>query len=320
MSDFGFAAAQGIADLAAQSLGTYYDKKSQKRAFDYNTKMAEWQNEQNIKNWQMQNEYNLPVNQMKRLADAGLNPNLVYGNGNATTTAGSVHSTPGATMNAYQGHYRVADAISRGLDNMIKAASIRKTNQETSNLGETQKSIVLNRMHTQLQNDYQSLINAKTDYEKRIWSQKLDLELKQMRAEIGLTESNTDLINAKTDNEIIAYSMNQTKLDILGSQAVQEYQKIGLNQLQADKLVQDINNAILEGRIKMEDIKNLRYNNEFNRILQETGINYKSQNVVDTTLRYTRSALNWLEDNGKIVLRGAKRVGQSFINMFNKKN
>lgn len=36
-----------------------------------------------------QNEYNKPVNQMKRLEEAGLNPNLVYGSGNAVIGAAS---------------------------------------------------------------------------------------------------------------------------------------------------------------------------------------------------------------------------------------
>ena len=35
-----------------------------------------------------QNEYNKPVNQMKRLKEAGLNPHLVYGNGATTLSAG----------------------------------------------------------------------------------------------------------------------------------------------------------------------------------------------------------------------------------------
>lgn len=36
-----------------------------------------------------QNEYNKPINQMKRLEEAGLNPNLVYGNGNAVMASAS---------------------------------------------------------------------------------------------------------------------------------------------------------------------------------------------------------------------------------------
>lgn len=43
--------------------------------------------------WTKQNEYNSPQSQMSRLRDAGLNPNLVYGNGSAVNTASPI-STP----------------------------------------------------------------------------------------------------------------------------------------------------------------------------------------------------------------------------------
>lgn len=52
---------------------------------------AEAQNEAQIRFWNMQNEYNKPVNQMKRFEEAGLNPNLIYTQGNAGN-AGAVGS------------------------------------------------------------------------------------------------------------------------------------------------------------------------------------------------------------------------------------
>ena len=56
--------------------------------------------QQNIRFWNMQNEYNLPKNQMKRLQDAGLNPNLIYGSG-ATNTgiAGGIAPSKPASYN-----------------------------------------------------------------------------------------------------------------------------------------------------------------------------------------------------------------------------
>jgi len=54
----------------------------------------------NIRFWKMQNEYNLPVNQMKRLQQAGLNPNLIYGSGSANTgVAGSISPSKAAPYN-----------------------------------------------------------------------------------------------------------------------------------------------------------------------------------------------------------------------------
>lgn len=43
--------------------------------------------------WNKQNEYNLPVNQRARFEAAGLNPNLIYGDG--TSTLASLGQTPG---------------------------------------------------------------------------------------------------------------------------------------------------------------------------------------------------------------------------------
>lgn len=55
----------------------------------------EQQRRDNRADWERQNEYNHPLEQMNRLRQAGLNPNLVYGKG-ADTTAGSIQSaTPG---------------------------------------------------------------------------------------------------------------------------------------------------------------------------------------------------------------------------------
>lgn len=45
----------------------------------WQSEQAELQNQRNIEQWNRENEYNLPANQMQRYIDAGLNPNLIYG-------------------------------------------------------------------------------------------------------------------------------------------------------------------------------------------------------------------------------------------------
>lgn len=70
-------AVQGAIGLAGQAL-----------QYRYNKKLAEQQNQYNLDMWNLQNEYNSPSAQMRRFQDAGLNPNLIYGqgtNGNAST-------------------------------------------------------------------------------------------------------------------------------------------------------------------------------------------------------------------------------------------
>lgn len=75
-----------------------------------------------------QNEYNKPVNQMKRLAEAGLNPNLVYENGATTVSAGP------------QGGANVAAPISRSkytIDALEKTAILKQMQQKEAEIDYT---------------------------------------------------------------------------------------------------------------------------------------------------------------------------------------
>lgn len=49
-----------------------------------NRKLAEYSYQKDLEMWNRSNEYNLPANQMKRLQDAGINPNMVFGGGSVS--------------------------------------------------------------------------------------------------------------------------------------------------------------------------------------------------------------------------------------------
>lgn len=51
-------------------------------SYGMNKKLAEQQNQYNLDMWKMQADYNSPQAQMQRFREAGLNPNLIYGQGN----------------------------------------------------------------------------------------------------------------------------------------------------------------------------------------------------------------------------------------------
>lgn len=86
MADLTFGQSAGLAgisslmDFGASSILANSANAKSKRA-------AERQLWQNVYLMNLQNEYNKPVNQMKRLEEAGLNPNLVYGSGADTLSA-----------------------------------------------------------------------------------------------------------------------------------------------------------------------------------------------------------------------------------------
>lgn len=91
-----------------------------------NFKLAQYQFDKNLDMWYRQNAYNTPAAQMQRFADAGLNPNLIYGQG----SAGNASSAPsyqapefhGAYMNAP--HFDFPNFVSMYFDAAQRAAQI----------------------------------------------------------------------------------------------------------------------------------------------------------------------------------------------------
>lgn len=85
----GWAALGAVADSAfGSAIGAYRDRENYKNS----KKLMDYQNQLDIANWNMVNEYNKPSAQMARYAEAGLNPNLIYGQSN---TAGSISAPSG---------------------------------------------------------------------------------------------------------------------------------------------------------------------------------------------------------------------------------
>lgn len=84
----------GVVGLGGDYAQSILNVKNQKELAKYNaeqqSKLNQQAFDQNVKMWNMQNAYNTPLQQMKRLQQANLNPNLVYGGGNVSgNTAGS---------------------------------------------------------------------------------------------------------------------------------------------------------------------------------------------------------------------------------------
>lgn len=63
---------------------------------EYNLMLARQQNQWNLEQWQRENDYNSPTSQMARMREAGLNPDLMYGQGTTGNSAGSPEMTSGA--------------------------------------------------------------------------------------------------------------------------------------------------------------------------------------------------------------------------------
>lgn len=141
------------AELAGQGINAVVTSNLNKKSREFSREMYDRQRADAKADWNLQNEYNSPAAQMARLKAAGLNPNLVYGNGADAQSSGTVRSSgvPGAQFDAPKfspgdamaGYYntKIQQATYDNLrmqntvqeqEALLKAAQVLQTNAATS--------------------------------------------------------------------------------------------------------------------------------------------------------------------------------------------
>lgn len=131
----------GVAQIAS----TYIQGKTSERNTDKtnkaNKELAEYAYSKDQEQWERQNAYNSPAEQMKRFAEAGLNPNLMYGHGTpGNASQMPQYQAPRQEYN-YQPQYDPASALNEFMN--IK--------QKDANIASTEASIELQKQQTEVQ-------------------------------------------------------------------------------------------------------------------------------------------------------------------------
>lgn len=207
---------------------------------------AQWQQQENEKAyqrslnmWNLQNEYNSPTQQMARIRAAGLNPNLVYGNGVAGNSSGSAPQYEPAkfnapTMQAYRGwNLGISDAISQFL-------AYRTAKAQVDNM-EAQNSLI--RQQTATEATKQANIAASTSRSE--FDLNMAKELKDVSVSSAIADMNQRQAGAaqgwtKANREVIQYELDKALFDNKIKLSSEEYLKTleSVRQLQQDN---DIN-------------------------------------------------------------------------------
>lgn len=192
---------------------------------------AQWQQQENEKAyqrslnmWNLQNEYNSPTQQMARIRAAGLNPNLVYGNGVTGNSAGSTPQYEPAkfnapTMQAYRGwNLGISDAISQFL-------AYRTAKAQVDNM-EAQNSLI--RQQTATEATKQANIAASTSRSE--FDLNMAKELKDVSVSSAIADMNQKQAGAtqgwtKANREVIQYELDKALFDNKIKLSHQEYLK-----------------------------------------------------------------------------------------------
>lgn len=117
---------QGAANILTTAQQNKYQKQADQRANNFNLAM-----------WNMQNDYNSPASQMERYKAAGLNPFLIYSQGNS----GNASSPPSAQVTPKQ-------AARIDLMNMVSSALQMQSYAKDIELKEAQKRNVESKTQT----------------------------------------------------------------------------------------------------------------------------------------------------------------------------
>ncbi|MBQ3410779.1 MAG: hypothetical protein IJH30_03405, partial [Bacillus sp. (in: Bacteria)] len=91
MSDsyIGGAIITGLSSLLGTAMSETYQREALQEYNRGQMELAKYQNEWNLAQWERENAYNSPIQQMQRYREAGLNPNLIYGQQNLSAASPS---------------------------------------------------------------------------------------------------------------------------------------------------------------------------------------------------------------------------------------
>lgn len=107
-----------------------------------NRELARYNWEQQVDMWNRNNEYNSPIQQMQRLKEAGLNPNLVYGSGVTGNSSSSIPTPQMPTQEAP--HFEKYDTsfIAQSSDAAVRAYQQQRQIDSQLSLNKSQESAI----------------------------------------------------------------------------------------------------------------------------------------------------------------------------------
>lgn len=229
---------------------------SARKQYQYQSKLMDKQNNFALSMYNMDNRYNSPVMQRARLEEAGLNPNLMYGNGGIqNTSSGAPGSASGQAPHVDYG--KPSDAISNVMQYALVNAQADKLNQESQLLAERAESEATSRelmkanarlavsrslgqdIDNRFVEDRRWLENEALEYSNSL--KKMDLQSYQYR--LGLEARRVANDNMRVKNQVLQLGLNEKKLaaDLskIRAEVSEIMSRIPVNNAQRRKIIAD---------------------------------------------------------------------------------
>lgn len=201
----------GITGIFNSSQNAKMSKRNTDRTIQANWDLANLKYRKDLEQWYRENEYNAPDEQMRRLRNAGLNPNLVYGTGTVTgntTTSGPRFDRPDVEYN-YEPFQFPTNAVTRGIqfiqENRLKDRQIAETEERVKNLA-TERDALKVKIESEIINQIYYRLRGKSaglkyDLDQALFQTQLDYareNLRRLRGEISLQDYKKRSLLTKT--------------------------------------------------------------------------------------------------------------------------
>lgn len=228
MDDFMKASvAGGVASGASSLMGGLFSLIGAKKQRAYENQMFDKNVQVNRENWEMENLYNSPEAQMQRLKKAGLNPNLVYGNG-ATAMGGSIDGSSPSVSDQSGAYTRFADALAAPVQGLNMLYDLRMKNAQTNYIDQQRIRAItdgnLNLSKTILTDILADKANIENIIGRKTMQQVIKmatLNLRQGLAGIHKTQADTEaatrnaeLAGSRKEGQDISNKMQQMEYDL----------------------------------------------------------------------------------------------------------
>lgn len=221
----------GIVSLVGSAISSRASRKQAQQTNTANLELSKYGYGQDKAMWEAQNRYNSPMAQMARFSEAGLNPNLVYGQG----SAGNAASIPSFDVPKADLHHQILDIpsmLNQYQDFNLKQAQVDNINANTRNTNERTTNESLRRMLMELTGKKGSLelerMPEMQQYQADIMHGQADASYSKLLEQFARTRG-AELQNLATEKSIkgIGYSNELKRLQIIYDQNRNQWIKMG---------------------------------------------------------------------------------------------
>lgn len=255
----------GLFSSKGQKSANKANLEQQRLANQGNIDLANLQYQNDINMWNKQNAYNTPSAQMQRYIDAGLNPNLIYGQG----SSGNASSSPqfhAPTLGAYTGQRdALTGGISTAMQSFMNLAQRENLLAQNDNLLAQNDAIRQNTLNATIEATGLAMRNARSELEYKMAQDTYSYSVEAAKLGVRNLEASINNTYADTENKLLG--AEQKRLDIKFDDLRRDLTAAQIDNLREStaKLMQDRDFASFEQDLKRIGI----YPNDalFNRIL-----------------------------------------------------